>query len=121
VLRDNGGEGVSIGERDADNVFRENEIVGNGRAGVLFRGDTKGDELEPHRNVFERNTILDNRAAAAVVIRGVPRGLMFRDNVVGFGAPRPDTVGFARAKAVPELALDGNRYRNVTREVEIRD
>ena len=121
ALRNNGGEGVSIGERDSDNVFRENEIVGNGRAGVLFRGDTEGDELEPHRNVFEKNTILDNGTAAAVIVRGAPRGLVFRDNLLGFGAPRPGAVGFAHGKAVHELSLDDNRYQHVTRAVEVRD
>jgi parallel beta-helix repeat protein len=121
VLRNNGGEGVSIGERDSDNVFRENEIVGNGRAGVLFRGDTEGDELEPHRNIFEKNTILDNGAMAGVIVRGAPRGLVFRDNLLGFAAPRPGALGFAHGQAVRELNLDANRYQHVTREVEVRD
>ena len=121
VLRNNAGEGISIGERDSDNVFSANEIVGNGRAGVLFRGDTKGDELEPHRNVFEKNTILDNGTAAGVIVRGGPRGLVFRYNLLGFAAPRPESVGFARGKAVGELTLDANRYQHVIREVEVRD
>jgi parallel beta-helix repeat protein len=123
VLRNNAGEGISIGERDADNVFRANEIVGNGRAGVLFRGDTKGDELEPHRNVFEKNTILDNGTPAAVLVRGAPRGLVFRDNLLGFAEAREGAVGFTHGKAVSELTLDANRYQHVTRtrEVEVRD
>jgi len=121
VLRNNGGEGVSIGERDSDNVFRENEIIGNTRAGVLFRGDTKGEELEPHRNLFEKNTILDNGTAAGVIVRGAPRGLVFRDNLVGFGAPRAEALGFTHGKGIPELNLDANRYQHVTREVEVRD
>jgi polygalacturonase len=120
-LRNNSGEGVSIGERDSDNVFRENQIVGNGRAGVLFRGDTEGDELEPHGNVFEKNTILDNGTPAAVIVRGTPRGLVFRENLVGFTAPHPGSLGFAHGKAVHELNLDANRYQYVTREVEFRD
>lgn len=77
-IRGNGGEGISIGERDSDNVFVANEITANGRAGVLFRGDTEGDDLEPHRNVFEKNKILGN--AAGIVVRGKPRDLVFRDN-----------------------------------------
>jgi parallel beta-helix repeat protein len=120
VLRKNQGEGVSIGERDSDNVFRENQIVGNGRAGVLFRGDTEGHELEPHRNVFENNTILDNGDAASVIVRGAPQGLVFRDNLLGFAAPRAGTVGFTRGKAV-QLNRNANRYQHVTREVEVRD
>jgi parallel beta-helix repeat protein len=121
VLRENGGEGISIGERDADNVFRDNEIIANRRAGVLFRGDTQSDDLEPHRNVFEKNTILDNGAAAAVVVRGAPRGLVFRDNLLGLAAPRPGALGFTHGKAVRDLNLDANRYQHVTREVEVHD
>jgi hypothetical protein len=78
-IRGNGGEGISIGERDSDNTFVANEIAANARAGVLFRGDTKGDDLEPHRNVFEKNKILGN--GAGIVIRGSPRDLVFRDNL----------------------------------------
>jgi len=78
-IRGNGGEGISIGERDSDNVFVANEITANGRAGVLFRGDTEGGDLEPHRNVFEKNKILGN--AAGIVVRGKPRDLVFRDNI----------------------------------------
>jgi parallel beta-helix repeat protein len=78
-IRGNAGEGISIGERDVDNVFVGNEIASNGRAGVLFRGDTEGDALEPHRNVFEKNKILGN--SAGIVIRGKPRDLVFQDNL----------------------------------------
>jgi parallel beta-helix repeat protein len=78
-IRGNAGEGISIGERDTDNVFVGNEVVSNGRSGVLFRGDTTGEDLEPHRNVFEKNKILGN--GAGIVIRGSPRDLVFRDNL----------------------------------------
>ncbi|HVR87210.1 MAG TPA: right-handed parallel beta-helix repeat-containing protein [Planctomycetota bacterium] len=78
-IRENAGEGISIGERDTDNIFVGNEVISNGRSGVLFRGDTKGEDLEPHRNVFEKNKILDN--GAGIVIRGSPRDLVFRDNL----------------------------------------
>ncbi len=121
TLKNNSGEGISIGERDSDNVFSENEIVGNKRAGVLFRGDTKGNELEPHRNVFEKNTILDNGTSAAVIVRGAPQGIVFRENLVGYSGTHAEGIGFTKGKAVRELNLNANRYQHVMREVEVRD
>jgi parallel beta-helix repeat protein len=38
-LEGNEGHGISIGHKDSDNVFRENRVIENGRAGILFRND----------------------------------------------------------------------------------
>lgn len=50
--------GVSIGQKDTDNLIRGNEIRGSREAGVLFRGVDR--DSAPHRNRLEDNHILDN-------------------------------------------------------------
>jgi parallel beta-helix repeat protein len=88
-FRGNQGPGISTGCRDSDNVFRENTIVANGRTGILFRDDG-GEAKGAHRNVFEKNRVLDNGSPgkdkplpACVTILGSHRDLVFRENTLG--------------------------------------
>ncbi len=121
-LRDNLGPGISIGCGDTDNLFRENSIVGNGRTGVLFRDDgpTKG----AHRNVLERNTILDNglseksdKPRGCVTILGIHHGLVFRENTLGNTQPGgPVGVGFLGGGDPKNLTAEGNHYLNLKLE-----
>jgi hypothetical protein len=53
------GSGVSIGHRDNNNLVRDNEIVGSGKVGVLFRPE-RGKAFAPHRNRVENNRIVDS-------------------------------------------------------------
>lgn len=121
-VRDNQGAGVSIGHKDSDNLFRKNTITANGKAGVLFRHETEA--MGAHRNVFENNVILDNGvsaegqpASAPIVIRGVHKDVLFRQNTIGYS--KPLTRSHPAIEASPEstgLRLDDNRFENVARE-----
>lgn len=54
----NDGDGISIGHKDTDNVFVQNVVRENGKAGVYFRDEpetTAGD-----RNTFRENVIENN-------------------------------------------------------------
>jgi hypothetical protein len=53
------GSGVSIGHRDNNNLIRDNEIIGSGKVGVLFRPE-RGKAFAPHRNRVENNRIIDS-------------------------------------------------------------
>ncbi|MGD0092105.1 MAG: right-handed parallel beta-helix repeat-containing protein [Planctomycetota bacterium] len=122
-LRGNKGHGISIGHKDTDNVFRRNMIVGNGKAGVLFR-----DESEPmgaHRNVFEENTILDNGAAdkpdarAAIVVLGHTHDLVFRKNKIGWSKGGAETgVGILVGEHAQQVEAGENEFANVTKEIK---
>ena len=50
--------GISIGHKDTDNRFRDNDVLRNGAAGAVFRHETEA--MGAHRNVFENNRFLDN-------------------------------------------------------------
>lgn len=116
------GAGLSIGHKDSDNVFRENTITGNAKAGVLLR-----EEMEPmgaHRNVFEKSAILGNNRTvgekgAAIVIRGHHQNLVFRDNTIGNSQPGgAAAIGIARGKFAKDLISDNNRFTNVRKDIE---
>ena len=93
-IRGNHRAGISIGHKDTDNLFLENIIADNASYGILFRNEDEA--MGEHRNVFERNRILDNGSAkergetpAAIKIDGVHRDLVFRDNKIGSSGANP--------------------------------
>lgn len=53
--------GISIGHKDTDNVFANNTIAGNGKAGIYFRKETFKNSA--HRNSFRGNKVLNNGGA----------------------------------------------------------
>ena len=124
-LRGNRGPGISIGCRDTDNVFRENTITENGRTGILFRDDG-GESRGAHRNVFEKNIILDNgspgkagRPPACITILGAHRNLVFRENTLGNTQPGgPAGVGILVVNDAEELTNEANRFLNLKREIQ---
>jgi hypothetical protein len=124
-LRDNAGSGISIGHKDSDNRFAENAITSNAKAGVFFRNET--EPMGAHRNVFERNTILDNgRAdgakAAGVAIRGHHHGVVFRDNTIGNAQPGgPTAVGLAIGPHAKDFVSENNRFTNLAKGLEQED
>jgi hypothetical protein len=120
-LRDNKRDGISIGHKDTDNLFRDNIIVGNGGAGILFRKESEA--MGAHRNVFEGNRILDNGASAkgdatraSVVIRGPHNDLVFRRNTIGQSGSACGP-GFLVSKTARGLKSEENTYTNVKPEM----
>ena len=67
VIRGNRKYGVSIGHRDTNNLICDNEIIGSGETGVLFRPE-RGKDFAPHRNRLERNRIVDSGAEKGIGI-----------------------------------------------------
>jgi parallel beta-helix repeat protein len=122
-VRENGGVGISIGHKDSDNVFRDNKVTANARAGVLFRKES--EPMGAHRNVFEHNVILDNGLASdgqlraePVLIEGVHRDLQFRANTLGYSKPvESDSPAVLTNPAATGLVFDGNELRNVRQGV----
>jgi parallel beta-helix repeat protein len=119
-LRGNKGAGVSIGHKDTDNVFRGNTIADNAQTGVLFRDEAEA--MGAHRNVFEKNRILDNgggrKDRPAVVILGHHHDLIFRDNTIGRSSPGSAAVGIKASDHARGLKVEENRFLNVAKGVE---
>jgi hypothetical protein len=124
---DNAGCGISIGLNDSDNTFRGNRVVRNAETGVLFRRDSAKAEDGAHRNIFEKNTIMDNlgprpaksnsrpssAGQACVVIEGTHLDLMFRDNELGFSRPHAGSA-FLVDPGTAKPQLSQNRLHQLT-------
>jgi hypothetical protein len=120
AIQSNKGAGISIGHKDADNLFRDNHITANGSAGITFRNESEA--MGAHRNRFEKNVILDNGKApsgVAIVINGEHHDLVFRDNVIGYSKPQSGASTGVRASASAKgLRANENDFRNVTTKIE---
>ncbi|MCI0623650.1 MAG: right-handed parallel beta-helix repeat-containing protein [Acidobacteria bacterium] len=66
VIVDSLTSGVSIGQKDTDNIIRDNEIRGSKEVGVLFRA--LDPSSSPHRNRLAGNVILDNGGESGIGI-----------------------------------------------------
>jgi hypothetical protein len=120
VLNDNGRHGISIGHKDTDNHFVANEITGNARSGVLFRNESEA--MGAHRNVFERNRILDNGGDedAPVLMRGHHHDVVFRENAIGYSDAAADgRAGVRHGEHVLRLDLADNEFVNVSDDLVV--
>ncbi len=123
-LHENKGVGISIGHKDTDNLFRDNTITGNDSAGIEFRPES--EPMGAHRNVFERNVILNNgvsqngaAARGCVVIRGHHHDLVFRGNRIGNSNPAsPVAIAVFCGRDVKNPRFEHNEFPNIQTAVE---
>ena len=120
VIEANKGDGISIGHKDTDNLFRKNRVCRNLRDGLRFRKES--EPMGPHRNVFEENEFLDNGGGQSkyypVRILGHTKGLVFRRNRIGHTSGEPRGPAFRVAKGVGGLKLEDNVLLKVAKERE---
>ncbi|MEX0702281.1 MAG: right-handed parallel beta-helix repeat-containing protein [Planctomycetales bacterium] len=125
VFEGNRRYGICIGHKDTDNLFRNNTVVKNAEAGLFFRNESEA--MGAHRNVFEKNRILDNgdpttsSRPAAVVIKGTHHDLVFRDNEIGNTEPGGQSkIGILTNAASRNLTAEEGQFRNVEKTIETR-
>jgi hypothetical protein len=120
-IRGNKQDGVSIGHKDTDNLFRNNIIAENHRAGVFFRAESEA--MGAHRNIFEGNRIVDNGrtedAGACVVLRGHHYDVVFRKNTIGHSKPVSAGVGILSGTSVRGLQNVDNQFPNVRTAIKV--
>lgn len=81
---DNKRYGSSIGHNDTDNVMRDNEIIGSGQVGILFRNEDRGQDFWPNRNTIQRNRIINSGGpeGIAIDIQGQTKDLVITNNEI---------------------------------------
>ena len=105
----------------SDNVFRNNTIVENAEAGVLFRQED--EPMGAHRNLIEGNRIVDNGgggpSGAAVVITGRHNDVVFRQDTIGNAkAGGPAKTGIYVGKDAEGFTDEDNRFTHVRNGVK---
>ena len=112
--------GISIGHNDTDNVMRHNVVRDSGKVGVLFRDDARGADFWPHRNVVEKNEIVDSgdEAGIAIDVRGKTRDIKLVDNIVQETRAPMKRIGIRLGADVGEVTLGGNQVKGFATAVE---
>lgn len=102
--------GVSIGHRDTDNCVRDNDIVGSGKVGILFRPE-RGKDFAPHRNRIEKNRIIDSGDASgiAVDIMGETEAIELIANQIRETRGPMQRVGVRIGAETRKIKLEDNR------------
>lgn len=110
AIRGNRKFGVSIGHRDTNNLICDNEIVGSGQTGVLFRPE-RGKDFAPHRNRLERNRIVDSGAETGigVDVQGQTEAITIASNVIQETRQPMQRIGVRVGSETRDVALTGNR------------
>lgn len=111
--------GISIGHRDNENLIVDNEVIGSGKAGVLFRAE-RGKDFAPHRNRLENNRIVDSgpENGAGVEVQGETQQVKIAGNDIRETRAPAQRVGIRLGAKTSEIQLADNRFRGFSREVE---
>lgn len=118
VMVENRRYGVSIGHRDTDNLVRDNEIRRSGQAGVLFRPE-RGKEFAPHRNVIERNHIVDSGDAkgVGVDVQGQVESITLMKNRIEETRDPMERIGVRIGAETKDIRLVDNRIEGYAQAV----
>jgi hypothetical protein len=111
--------GISIGHRDNENLITDNDVVGSGKAGVLFRAE-RGKDFAPHRNRLEKNRIIDSgpEDGAAVDVQGETQDVQIAGNDIRETRGPASRVGIRLGAKTKQIQLNGNRFAGLKQEVE---
>ena len=93
TVRDNLLHGISLGHHDDDNLVRDNNVEGSGKAGILFRAE-RGEGFTPKRNRVENNRVVDTGGddGVAIDVEGVTHSnTIARNTLVETRAPAQRT------------------------------
>ncbi|MCY2964107.1 MAG: right-handed parallel beta-helix repeat-containing protein [Planctomycetota bacterium] len=121
IIRDNRGYGVSIGHRDNNNLVRDNEIVGSGKSGVLFRPE-RGKAFAGHRNRIEKNRIVDSgpEDGVAIDVQGETESIVLERNEIRETRQPMRRVGIRIGQQTRDVRLVENTIVGVSQAVDDR-
>jgi hypothetical protein len=88
----------------------DNEIVGSGEAGVLFRPE-RGKDFAPHRNRLERNQIVDSGAdkGIGVDVQGQTESISIAKNDIRETRQPMERIGVRIGADTRDVTLADNR------------
>jgi hypothetical protein len=118
-ISDSKSYGISIGHRDNENLITDNDVIGSGKAGVLFRAE-RGKDFAPHRNRLEKNRIVDSgpENGAAVDVQGETQEVQIAGNDIRETRAPASRVGIRLGAKTKHIELADNRFSGFKMEVE---
>ncbi len=102
--------GISIGHNDTDNVMRNNEVIGSGKVGILFRDDARGADFWANRNLVEYNRIEDSGGddGIGIDICGKTRDVRIANNTIRESRGPMQRIGIRISSDSREIKLQDN-------------
>jgi hypothetical protein len=109
-ILDNHDYGISIGHNDTDNMMRNNEVIGSGKVGILFRDDARGADFWANRNVVENNRIEDSGGddGIGIDIRGKTKDVRITKNTIRESRGPMQRIGIRISGDSREIKLHDN-------------
>ena len=116
---DNRDYGVSIGHNDTDNVMRDNDIIGSGKVGILFRDETRGADFWPNRNTIENNRIKNSGGpdGIAIDIQGKTTDAVIAKNEIHETRTPENRIGIRIGAEAKRVQLSENRFSGLAHDV----
>lgn len=113
VILNNSQYGVRLGQKDTDNVVRDNEIRNSGKVGVMFQKVEGGREYSPDRNRIEGNKIVDNGAehGIGIDIRGIANDISISSNAVMENRRQLERIGIRIGPNAGNIQLEKNQIQ----------
>ena len=111
--------GISIGHNDTDNVMRNNDVIGSGKVGVLFRDDPRGQDFWANRNTIEKNRIVDSgdENGVAIDIQGNTKDAKIIGNEIRETRQPMNRTGIRISPTAQRVELADNTIEGFARSV----
>ncbi len=108
---DNRNFGISIGHNDTDNVMRNNDVIGSGKVGVLFRDDSRGEDFWANRNLVENNRITDSgdESGIAIDVQGKTKNVRIVGNEIRETRQPMSRIGIRISAEASGIELNSNK------------
>jgi hypothetical protein len=118
-IADNRSYGISIGHNDTDNLMRDNDVLGSGKVGVLFRDDPRGQDFWANRNTLEKNRIIDSGDdnGVAIDVQGKTRDARIVGNEIRETRQPMNRIGVRISDGAQRIELADNRIEGFARSV----
>ena len=116
---DNRDYGISIGHNDTDNLMRHNQVLRNGKVGILFRDDSRGQDFWANRNVVEQNRIEDSGGenGIAIEIQGRTKDVRIIGNQIRETRLPMNRIGVRIAATAERIDLTDNSIEGFARAI----
>jgi len=113
TILNNSEYGVRLGEKDTDNVVRNNEIRNSGKVGVIFEKVGDDPAYSPDRNRLSGNRIIDSggETGVGVDVRGVTKDAVIEQNEIAETRQPLKRIGLRIGARTRDVKLAANRVK----------
>jgi parallel beta-helix repeat protein len=111
TILNNSEYGVRLGQKDTDNVVRNNEIRNSGKIGVIFERVGDDPSYSPDRNRLEANRIIDSggETGVGVDVMGVTKDAVIERNEIAETRQPLKRIGLRIGARTRGVKLEANR------------